>query len=225
MSSVNTETKFRSLAEKNVAPSFIKAQDVQVTFLSEGNLIDKYSDIDYKALEYELKTQPLDFTMEEYRMYNRAVVKSRVDYVSGIKPLIHPTDHIAVPAFLENIVMQIGLCQDLKLGVTIKPAPIEDDDSSSLALDKIRSISMRLESIPGFACGFGYPRDKSGSWDFMTMQLIDNQIVRHESTAHPVYALMAAVVGPKLIQSVLNPLVRYGDSNIFEALLWQLTSV
>lgn len=216
-------TKFRSLAEQNSAPVFISMQEETVSFLNEGSLIDKYAEIEYAAIEYAMKNQTMPFTKEKFVQYCTTIVVSRIQYVLNKKPIVYPTDHIMVPSFLMNIIMQIGIAQDLKLGLSVRPA--EPEEVSTLAIEEIRKISFYLEALKGYEGGFGYPRDKAGSWDLMTMQLIDNEIQRHDAEAHPVYALMASVIGPKLIESVLSPLVRYGDCTLFEGLLWQLTSI
>lgn len=224
MSNDNSKsTKFRNLAEKNVAPVFLKVQEVTVSFLNEGSLIDKYAEIEYSAIEYAYQPSPMPFTKEEFKNYCLNLVLSRIQYVLNKKPLVYPTDHIMVPSFLMNIIMQIGIAQDLKLGISVKPA--EPDSVPAVAIEKMREISFYLEALKGYEGGFGYPRDKAGSWDLMTMQLIGNEIQRFDAEAHPVYALMASVIGPKLIESVLSPLVKYGDSTLFEGLLWQLTSI
>lgn len=216
--------KFRDLAEKSVAPQFKEATKVEVDFLSEGNLIEKYCEIEYYAIEYALRkvVSTVEFTKKEFVQYCKTLLASRIEYVLGGKPTVYPTDHIMVPSFLENILMQIGEAMDLSLGIRILPKKIT---LTPMSLENMRKISMRLESLDGYEGGFGYPRDKTGSWDFMTMTLVNNDIRRHDAQAHPVYALMAAVVGPKLISSVLSPMVTYGTTDLFEGLLWQLTSI
>lgn len=219
-------TKLRDFAEKNVAPHYVEAQTVQVDFFTEGNLIEEYCNVEYQAIQYALEKMngKVDFTVDEFLLYCKTMVFSRISWVLNNRPTVHPTEHIMVPSFLMNIIMQIGVANDLSLGITVVPANVPEV-FSPMPMDRMRKISLRLESLTGYEGGFGYPRDKAGSWDFMTMTMINNDIKRHDANAHPVYALMASVVGPKLITSVLNPIVTYGSTNIFEGLLWQLTSI
>jgi hypothetical protein len=226
MENVTNESRFRDFAEKHVAPQFVEAQTVEVEFFEEGNLIESYCNIEYQAVQYAVEKMngSLNFTTDEFLHYCKTMVYARINWVINAKPSVHPTEHLMVPSFLMNIIMQIGLVQDPSLGLTITPASVP---TSFIPMDRGRmmQISMRLESISGYEGGFGYPRDKSGAWDFMTMTLINNDIKRHDSQAHPVYAIMASVVGPKLVTSVLSPIVTYGSSSMFEGLLWQLTSI
>lgn len=219
--------KFRDLAEKNVSPKFIEAKTYKVKLFEEGNLFNKYVSIEQKALEYAIsrKGQQSSYTddlLRKFPDYCKALVASRVDYVLGGRPVVKPMDHVMVPSFLMNIIMQIGEVMDLSTGIRLLP---EEVDTPSISLDEMREISMLLESIREYEGGFGYPKDKSGSWEFMTMWLVGTQLQRFSADAHPVYALMASVIGLKQIESVLNPLVTYGDTNLFEGLLWQLTSI
>lgn len=217
---------YRDFAERNVAPQFKEAKTVKVDFLSEGSLIANYCNIEYQAIEYALEKAngKVDFTKEEFLQYCKTMVYSRISWVLGNKPHVHPTEHIMVPSFLMNIIMQIGVATNLPLGITVEPSDIPSD-FELMPISEMRKISMRLENLSGYEGGFGYPRDKSGAWEFMTMTLVNSDIMRHDADAHPVYALMASVVGPKLIETVLSPIVTYGNTNVFEGLLWQLTSI
>lgn len=219
-------TKFRDFAEQNVAPHYVEAQTIGVEFFNEGNLIEEYCNVEFQAIQYALEKAngKVDFSKEEFLLYCKTMVYSRISWVLNQKPTVHPTEHIMVPSFLMNIIMQIGIASDLSLGITVEPANTPKD-FSPMPMEKMRRISMRLESLSGYEGGFGYPRDKTGAWDFMTMTLINNDIRRHDANAHPVYAMMASVVGPKLITSVLSPIVNYGSTSTLEGLLWQLTSI
>lgn len=219
-------TKFRDFAEQNVAPHYVEAQTIEVEFFNEGNLIEEYCNVEFQAIQYALERAngKVDFSKEEFLLYCKTMVYSRISWVLNQKPTVHPTEHIMVPSFLMNIIMQIGIASDLSLGITVEPANTPKD-FSPMPMEKMRRISMRLESLSGYEGGFGYPRDKTGAWDFMTMTMINNDIRRHDATAHPVYAMMASVVGPKLITSVLSPIVNYGSTRTLEGLLWQLTSI
>lgn len=226
MKNEQSVTKFRDFAERNVAPHYVEAQTVTVNFFEEGNLIEEYCNIEYQAISYALEKSngAVDFTKEQFLLYCKTMVYSRVAWVLNKRPLVHPTEHLIVPSFLMNIIMQIGVAQDLSLGITVQPSTVPED-FEGMEMSEMRKISMRLESLSGYEGGFGYPRDKAGAWEFMTMSLINGDIRRHDAKAHPVYALMASVVGPKLIESVLSPIVTYGSNSLFEGLLWQLTSI
>lgn len=216
--------KFRDVAEHNVAASYISQQTYEVDMLGSDCLIDQFAKVEYSAINAEVTRTGgvVTFSENDFVLFCRQAVITRVHWVLGEKYLTHPNDKIMIPSFLMNIIMQIGLAYEVRLGITLKPkAGLKD----VLTIDKVREISFFLRSIKSYDGGLGYLKDKTGVWDFMSMTLVNNQIQRYNADAHPVFALMASVVGPKLVQSVLSPLVRYGDMNFFEGLLWELTTV
>lgn len=219
-------TKYRDFAEKKVAPTFKKANIIEVEFLTEGCLIEKYSKVEYAAISYALCQGAKNdlFTEDEFLLYNKSAVYSRIGWVNSSGFSFGPNDHIMIPSFLMNIIMQIGKTQDSSLGLTVIPKDAPKD-FKPMDIDRMREISMWLENLSGYEGGFGYPSDKSGSFEFMTMTLVDNEIRRHDSKAHPVYAMMASVVGPKYVATILSPIITYGNTEMFEGLLWQLTSI
>lgn len=232
MSNSNPITEIRGLAERNCKTMFRQFMQCEVSFLGEGCLIDEYINIEYTALEIAMEDKAIGFTKDEFYAYCKGLVVARIDYVADNHPVIKPQAHLAVPAFLMNIISQIGLANDATLGISVTPKTVdekfivkENAKEGQITVAKAQEISLRLENIKSYACGFGYSNDKKGSWDFMTMQLIENEVCRHDATAHPVYALMASVVGTHLISSVLNPLVTYGSTALFKDLLWQLKSI
>lgn len=217
------DEKYRKVVT-NVAPKFIKWQEVEVNLLTEGCLIDEYASVEYASIVSKLRITggSVSFTEQEFIKFCRTYVYARICWVNN-KTVIHPnTIGILVPTFLSLILQNIGRASNFSLGLDLVPAMPEFDP---MEISEVRKISAELKIIPGYEGAVALPKDKAGCFEFMSMQLIDDQIVSHSPDAHPVYALMASIVGPSLIRSVLDPMVYYGDSNLYRGLLWELTSV
>jgi hypothetical protein len=215
-------------------------------------MLAKYSEIEYQALHAKvtLSGGEVPFTMEEFKEYIRALVYSRVAWVNSLKYVVHPNEPIAVPAFLSVVLMNIGNAEEVSLGLRlvpeikgmfhivekgegnnkekvweVKPFNIIEKDLKLANKDLMQKISNYLKAIEGYEYGKGYLKDKSGTFDFMSMQVVDSYITHHEAQAHPVYALLASILQPHLVASALSPLVRYGSVEFLKGLLWEVTAI
>lgn len=231
MAEINCPNTFRNLAERNVKPHYVEMQEIEVDFFTEGNLITDYAEVEFKAISYEASkfNWSVPFSQEEFIQYCKVIVTSRIAWILGDTPHLkfRPTDNIMTPSLIDAICKQIGLCVNTKLGVILKPKmpSFVTSDTWKVDMNKMMEISYFLTSMDNYVGARGYLRDKQGVWDFMTMQLIDNQIKNPTMDPHPVYSVFAAVIGPKMISSVLSPLVKYGDLDVYRGLLWELTSI
>lgn len=217
---------YRDLAEKRVKPHYAEAQICEVSLFNEGCLITDFEVIEYQAISMEAAKNhwKVPFSLDTFQAYCNTIVASRVAWTLNAMDhvIVYPTDDIIVPGLLDTICKQIGVCTNTKLGVTLKPQLVTG--VKLLSKDEMEQVSFFLRSLDNYIGAEGYVRDKSGVYDFMTMQLIDNQVKNPTMDPHPVYSLLASIIGPKLIASVLTPMVVYGDSDIYRSLLWQLTS-
>ena len=232
MAEINCSSAIREIAERQVKAHYSSAQTLEVDFLVEGSLIDDYAVIEYQAISMASAKfhWKVPFSMGDFIKYCKTIVASRIAWTINLMEsvIVYPTDNIMVPSLIDNICKQIGVCTNTKLGITLKPkmCPTEVDGTSLvLKHEEMEKISFFLTSLSDYVGARGYLRDKSGVWDFMTMQLIENQIKNPSIDPHPVYSVFAAVIGPRLIGSALNPLVTYGDLDVYRSLLWQLTSI
>lgn len=234
--------EFQKVAEAKVTPQPIQQSVVEVEFCGEGSLIGKFATVEYSAIESQICSQGgvVPFSEEEFLTYCRTIVYSRISWVNNQPYVMHPLEKVMVPGFLSDVCMNIGTALDVSLGITLKPKMVGQMDSRKdgedrvscairsyglMSLDEMKRISGFLRAIPGYRGALGYLKDKSGTFDFMSMQLVDGVIAHHDAKVHPVYALLASVVGPHMVASALSPLVRYGDSAFLSNLLWEVTSV
>lgn len=228
---IDCPSAFRDLAERNVKPHYAEMQEIEVDFFTEGNLIQDYAEVEFKAIKFEASkfNWEVPFTQKEFIQYCKAIVVSRIAWVLGDSEQLkfRPTDNVMTPSLIDAICKQIGLCTNTRLGVILKPKMPSFTSTKEWKVDmnKMNEISFFLHSMDNYVGARGYLRDKQGVWDFMTMQLIDNQIKNPTMDPHPVYSVFAAVIGPKMISSVLSPMVKYGDLDVYRGLLWELTSV
>lgn len=223
---LNLEERFRKLAKERVVPKYDTHQEVEVNFFSADSLIEQFASVEYQALDYNARKTggEVPFTIEEFKAYCNSIVASRIQWVRGERYIYHPNDPIVSPSFLAVICMNIGIAMELTKGITLRPASIPTD-VKVFSKKEMEPISFYLASLGNYDGAKGYLKDKSGSWEFMSMQLIDGKIRNENADTHPVYAIMASVVGPLMVNSVLSPLVYYGDITLFEGLLWELTSI
>lgn len=236
------EEVYRKVAETNVQPFPNTQQTIKVELCGDGSLMDKFAAVEYSAIQAHIQSKGgmIPFDDDKFKRYCRTYIQSRVGWSTGKPYIIHPLEKVICPAFISTVCMNIGIAVDVSLGITLTPvmketgATIPEGASREetliamydvLSLDEVKAISLFLRSIPEYHGSLGYLKDKSGIFDFMSMQLIDGIISHHDAKAHPVYALMASVVGPHLVASALSPLVRYGDSAFLSNLLWEVTSV
>lgn len=239
---MNYLENYKKLVSSRVTPTPREYEEVTVEFnIDAQSMLAEYSNIEYAALEGKIDLQggEIPFSREEFFNFVKTLVYSRVAWVNNMRYVVHPNEPIAVPAFLSTVLMNIGNAEENSLGLRLVPVisgtsnddgmwlPFEENFSnlSLLNLYDMRRISNFLKSIGGYNYGKGYLKDKSGVFDFMSMQLVENYVVRHNSEAHPVYALMASILQPHLVTSALSPLVKYANVEFLSGLLWEVTAV
>jgi len=240
--SINLLESYKKLVNSRLIPVPRSYDEIDVTFeVGEGTMLMEYADIEYQALcaRIQLTGGEVPFSDEEFRSYIKTLLYSRVAWVRNVKYIIHPNDPIVVPAFLSVVLMNIGNAEDVSLGVrlipriegmvdekgVVKPLETIRDDLGLLEVFNMRKISNYLQSVDGYNYSKGYIKDKSGVFDFMSMQVVENYIVHHNADSHPVYALMASILQPHMVASVLSPLVKYGSVSFLHGLLWEVTAV
>lgn len=220
-----------AIAEKSLKPVAVDYTTGEVTFsLSEGMFAD-YINAEHCAIMAAVRSNDdFPFDLATFKKYCNTLLVSRIAWVLGKTNLliVRPEDGTTCPALLSQVLMNIGLVSDDSIGIQLKPAFSDTDakvKAGCLSETKMQEISYYLRRIENYVGAQGYLKDKSGSWEFMTMQLVDNQIRAPRNAAHPAYSLLAAVTGNKTLVSALSPRVKYGDMDTFKALVWQLTSI
>lgn len=243
---------YEKIAKSRIIPTPDTYQTIEVICDSSSDMLKNFASIDFIALKDKVEVTggslPEDFTVERYAAYLSTLIYSRIQWVVGGRFIIHPNDDIAVPAFPSNVIMNIGRAEDISRGITLVPKSkivvdinsISEDQASNSVLsrwdlavkkaklltrEECRRISMIIKSIPGAVYAKGYLKDKSGTFSFMSMQLVDSHIKTYTAETHPVYALLASIIEPTLVCDALSPTVRYGDVTYLKGLYWELTTV
>lgn len=237
---VRYSKEFSAIAEKSIRPAPVDFTEAEVSFSVDEGIFAEYIDAEYAAIRANIVTEnQFPFSKEEFVRYCKTLLNSRIAWVCGVHEflIIRPEDKIVCPALLAQVLMNIGTASDNSLGIVLNPSFGFSDDEAVrgeqvkelkaqlMTKAEVQQLSYYLRNLENYVGALGYLKDKSGSWDFMTMSLVDNSIRNHQSVSHPVYALLAAVVGTKQVASLLNQRVKYGDVATFRALIWQLVSI
>lgn len=220
-----------AIAERSLKPVAVDYITGEVTFSMEEGIFADYISAEHCAIKAAVShVSDFPFELDTFMKYCNTLVVSRIAWVIG-KPtllIVRPEDNITCPALLAQVLMNIGRVSDDSIGIQLEPAFSADDQTvkdGCLTKAEMEKISYYLRRIEKYVGAQGYLKDKSGSWEFMTMQLVDNQIRAPRNAAHPAYSLLAAVTGNKTLVSALSPRVKYGDMDVFRGLVWQLTSI
>lgn len=238
-----------AIAERSLRPRPIKFNEATVTFSVDDGVLCDYLQAEYQAIEYEFGRtfSEMKFTQDEFIQYCKTFLVSRIAWVNGFSNLllIRPEARLICPAFLAQVLMNVGIATDDHIGFEIRPGFKEWNvekattkvSRNDLALiknltgfdvlsdERVREISFWLGQLENYVGAFGYLKDRTGSWDFMTMSLVQQEVLAPENTSHGVYAIMAATLGNQLVHAALSMKVTYGDVAIFKSLVQELVSV
>jgi hypothetical protein len=167
------------------------------------------------------------FTIDDMNRYLRTLVQVRVKMVSREKVDFGWKDSIAIPSFFALLLSKIGKSTDYTLGVTIVPK-FDDSDFVPMEFKEVRAFSNKLFSASRrfrFELSTQLPRDLKGDWEFMSMQLMEDQIRHHSGDPAPYKAVLASVFAWKGLEVVLLPRVIYGYTNTWLPLIRRFAHV
>lgn len=203
--------------EKNVSPMPANFDEVKVEMRCDTMILNTYVEELYSNIQMavSMKGGTFNITVEEFTKYVNTLVKMRIDYVRGERVLCGPTERIVVPAYLSCVLSNIGRARHLDYGIELIPyIEVKKDDVYTEKPDFMRiSNALRLLRGIGFEYADGYTRSKEGSFDFMTMSLMDGIVKNISKDPHPVYALLSSTLGVRGIETVLSPRISYGMEN------------
>lgn len=214
----------RKAAEQLIAPMADSFDVVHVAMSVTDGVLQDY----LRALYNEIQTSAsltggvVPFTEDDFIAYGRTMVKARIDWVNGSNPQFHPADRIAIPSYLTVVLENIGRATNIDLGLEL--VPVYQDDGRTLTKEEVQRISNQLKVLGqrGLEYSDGFARDKAGSYDFMTMSVVNNMLKAPSKDAHPVYALLAASVGSRMVEDTLSPRVTYGSMDHLRSLVRNL---
>lgn len=210
---------------EQIKAHFNEMQVIKVEMQLQQAVLSDYISVEFKAIQLEAEKLhiTLPFNEDKFKKYCQTFIVSRVNWVNGDmrSVIIRPEDHVMCPALLDAVCKNIGLVLEMSQGLRLEPTV--DATTETLTVPEMQEVSFYLESIPSYVGGWGYIKDKSGSWEFMSMQLVEKAIM-NEQAHHPAYSLLASIVGPKWIGAATAPRIKYGDLSMYRGLLWQLTT-
>lgn len=219
------EEAVRRLAEKSVTVAPLEVVDVEVQLNGRSPVLLTYvrelaANIDNVVA---MRGGSIEITEEDLAKYVALLVKLRVDYVNGKRVPFRPTDMICVPSFVSLVLSSIGKVHHIELGLELHPVFIGDDEYDEAFL---KSMSSRIAALGSYGLEYakGYDRSKEGSYEFMTMCVLEGVVKSHSKEKHPVFALLAAFVEVHGTESVLTPRVTYGTVRHFQSLMSILAS-
>jgi len=238
-----TTSPFGKLAADAVRPLPAAPVDVEVSMDLTNRVLAAYIEELFGELESALMMytaqQSMPFSQLELFDYCVILVEQRINWVLSTRnQFLKPTDQFVVPSYLHLLLAQIGTIDALQFGVFLKPKVLSgvtsrrDGDSYLWTFDDgfngagprertkswFYNLSRRLQgwSRFGFEYGIGYDRIKTGSFEFMSMHLVQNHVMHHTDSAHPVYAVMAATLALTVAEQPLMPRVDYGDIDVIK---------
>lgn len=210
---------------EQIKAHFDEMQVVKVEMQLDKAVLNDFIQVEFRAIQVEAQKLhiALPFNEERFKKYCLTFIVSRVNWVNGDmrSVIIRPEAHIMCPALLDAVCKNIGLVLEISQGLKLEPTLPKGVET--LTETEMEEVSFYLQSIPTYVGGWGYIKDKSGSWEFMSMQLVE-QAIMNEQAHHPAYSLLAAIVGPKWIGAATAPRIKYGDLTMYRSLLWQLTT-
>lgn len=183
------------------------------------------------SMATQIRGVNMPFSEEELGLYIDYLVVLRVDYVNGKRVKFPPTSGIAVPSFLSCVLSNLGMVKNLDLGLelypTIDPASLE---RLTLSSEEYETFMFRLSGAIkalanlGIEYADGYLRSRDGSYEFMSMALVDGFIRNVSKEPHPVFALLASTLGVRGIEAVLSPRINYGTESHMVSLVRHLAA-
>lgn len=231
---VQYASKLDELA-KPLKPHFEEQEVVDVTITPSEGILDDFAETEYAAINLatEKSNATFPFDVDTFKKFCVTYVVSRIAWINNQPEhmIVRPDDQVIVPALLDTVLKNIGIVYETTQGLVLKPT-IDYDSCETLSKDKMLEISFYLRAIDSYVGATGYIKDKSGSWEFMSMQLVVKTINDKEGSYiysldkdnHPVGAILAAIVAPKVLVATLSPRANYGNLTFFKSLLWELTS-
>jgi len=185
--------------EKGISASPVDFQTVPVKVSNDSAVAIAFQEAYLSKLETTLNFKGgvgLEFVQKNLTAYLNSLLASRVYQVTGGKSgkrVVHTQDKIAIPTFFAVLLSQVGPTESVGLGLSITPI-MEVDGVELLSPEDMRKFSMILMGFEdmGFSFMVGLPRDHQGSWEVMSMEVVEEAVRSYSNTTHPSYAIIAS---------------------------------
>lgn len=214
----------------HMTPGADRFDEVKVNISTNNGVLSRYTDDFVVAVEavVALGGGKVPVSGEDLEKYLKYCVQARVLNLIGDKNVVWKRySTYAIPSFLAVLVAQIGYSTNPDIGVQIVPTLQEEVvEVDEAFLSRVSSFLMSLES-KGFEMMKGLPRNRDGSWEMMSMEVIDGVVRATDNTRSAVYSICAAFLSTTGLASVLGAdafRIRYCDINEAKANLHVLTA-
>jgi len=220
----------RGFAEKHITPVPAEYEVVEVKVNLVSQVLHAYGSELYSNVEgvVMMRGGSVPFTEEELQSYLQQLVRLRVDYVNNQRVPYRPTDLIAVPAFVSVVLQNLGVVHHLELGLELRP--VIDGGKGAWSeedLEVLKKVSRGIIAMGNYGLEYakGYDRNKEGSFDFMTMSVLNDTVMGITREAHPVNALLASALALEGVEVALSPRIVYGTMSHFAMLVRHLATL
>jgi len=207
--------------EQNVSARPAQFDEVKVQISTNTEVLATYIDELYSNIRMAVSLKGGDFgiDVDTFTKYIHTIIKTRVDFVVGNKILFGPTERVVVPSFLSCVLSNIGRARHIDYGIELIPDYKGGDVFTNKTEFMRVSNQLKILKGIGFEYAEGYTRSKEGSFDFMTMALIDGTVRNISKEPHPVYALLSSTLGVRGVETVLSPRITYGSETHLASLV------
>lgn len=223
----NDVSKLKDFVEGRIVATPVSFDRTEVVIDLDAQILSEYKRELFASWNQAVAIMgiDLDFTEGDLSKYIDMLVVLRVDYVNGKRVSVKPTDGVVVPSFLSLILSNVGLARNPDLGIEVYPVVLQAE-TTPIDADFLWAMSrkIRVLSHAGIEYADGYTRSRDGSYEFMSMTLIEAYVRNATNTVHPVYALMAGTLGVRGIETVLSPRINYGSENHLRSLVRHLAA-
>lgn len=175
-------------------------------------------------------------TLEEFKKYCTTFVASRIGYVNNEPEMriIHPTDNVAIPAFLATALKMIGNVDDdanaIYYSMVIELGEATDSKAwladNCLKKDRVIEIARYLRRIQTYHYGMNLPKDRTGRMDIMKLGILDGKVYTYDPSVHPALSLPVALLGQLYsVSDIYKARFYYGDLAMIGGKVCDLISI
>lgn len=218
----NFVTKYSSEQEFRI-PSPVSFDVVKVDVSASGPVFKSFIQtfIDQIESESQFRAAKFEIDSDMLRRYLITIVAARCELTaSGKCSFWHRNWKFRVPAFLYDALYCVGVVEVRSMGLVLEPNFVGDKDDIIRDPVIVEQISNKLSYCErlGFTFAEGLPLDRSGSEDFMMLEVADGHVRSRQGDESPVFALVTAFFESKGVTSVLGSKalrVSYGEIDTF----------
>lgn len=217
----------------NVKPVFIAFNQVDVKITAKSEVFKAFSLAYLNGIKDKLSLAGGGLPVEEdqvkayleYAVYAAVTLQDHDSRDRGAL-LWKRHDTFYLPAFLGVFIAQIGVVNRPEIGIRLKP--VWSGEPPKITRDGLVRVSGLLQVLEnhGFEMMRGLPRVSEGSWQMMSMIVVEQHVLSTTPEHHPSYAVMAAFFGVTGLQETLGSSayrVRYASEEQIKSFAVEVT--